>query len=79
MEVLPTTPSFLNMLVRSDALDRFDLTSLKRITYGTEVMPQQTLDRVRRAFPGVLLQQTYGLVGAWACCAPSLARTDPSG
>jgi acyl-CoA synthetase (AMP-forming)/AMP-acid ligase II len=61
VEVLPTTPSFLNMLVRSDALKRFDLGSLKRITYGTEVMPQQTLDRVSRAFPGVLLQQTYGL------------------
>jgi acyl-CoA synthetase (AMP-forming)/AMP-acid ligase II len=61
VEVLPTTPSFLNMLVRSDALERFDLGSLKRITYGTEVMPQQTLDRVSRAFPGVLLQQTYGL------------------
>lgn len=61
VEVLPTTPSFLNALVRSDALDRFDLSSLKRITYGTEVMPQQTLDRVSRAFPGVVLQQTYGL------------------
>jgi acyl-CoA synthetase (AMP-forming)/AMP-acid ligase II len=61
VEVLPTTPSFLNMLVRSDALERFDLSSLKRITYGTEVMPQPTLDRVSRAFPGVLLQQTYGL------------------
>ncbi len=61
VEVLPTTPSFLNALVRSDALDRFDLSSLKRITYGTEVMPQQTLDRVTRAFPDVTLQQTYGL------------------
>lgn len=61
VEVLPTTPSFLNMLVRSDALNRFDFRSLKKITYGTEVMPQQTLDRVSRAFPGVLLQQTYGL------------------
>lgn len=61
VEVLPTTPSFLNALVRSDAVARFDLSSLKRITYGTEVMPQQTLDRVSRAFPGVVLQQTYGL------------------
>ena len=61
VEVLPTTPSFLNALVRSDAVGRFDLSSLKRITYGTEVMPQQTLDRVSRTFPGVLLQQTYGL------------------
>jgi acyl-CoA synthetase (AMP-forming)/AMP-acid ligase II len=61
VEILPTTPSFLNLLVRSDALDRFDLGSLEKITYGTEVMPQQTLDRVGAAFPGVLLQQTYGL------------------
>ncbi len=61
VEVLPTTPSFLNALVRSDAIGRFDLRSLKRITYGTEVMPQLTLDRVTRAFPGVVLQQTYGL------------------
>ena len=61
VEVLPTTPSFLNALVRSDAVDRFDLSSLSRITYGTEVMPQETLDRVRRAFPDVVLQQTYGL------------------
>ena len=34
---------------------------MKRITYGTEVMPQATLDRLRQCFPGVLLQQTYGL------------------
>lgn len=61
VEVLPTTPSFLNALVRSDAVSHFDLSSLKRITYGTEVMPQQTLDRVSQAFPGVALQQTYGL------------------
>jgi acyl-CoA synthetase (AMP-forming)/AMP-acid ligase II len=61
VEILPTTPSFLGMLVRSDALERFDLSSLKRITYGTEVMPQSTLDRVAHAFPGVTLQQTYGL------------------
>ena len=61
VEILPTTPSFLGMLMRSDAIDRFDLSSLRRITYGTEVMPQSTLDRVLRAFPGVTLQQTYGL------------------
>ncbi len=61
VEILPTTPSFLNMLIRSGAVEQYDLSSLKRITYGTEVMPQETLDRVGRAFPGVLLQQTYGL------------------
>lgn len=61
VEVLPTTPSFLNALVRADAVRHFDLSSLRRITYGTEVMPQATLQRVRDAFPGVALQQTYGL------------------
>lgn len=61
VEVLPTTPSFLTLLVRSGAMHEFDMSSLRRITYGTEVMPQGTLDRVRAAFPGVTLQQTYGL------------------
>jgi len=61
VELLPATPSFLTMLVASNLHRQFDLSSLKRITYGTEVMPQSTLDRLREAFPGVELQQTYGL------------------
>ena len=61
VELLPTTPSFLNMLVQSRAHEHFDLSSLKLITYGTEVMSQTTLDLVRENFPDVKLQQTYGL------------------
>src|SRR3954451_22745591 len=61
VELLPTTPSFLNMLVRSGAHSQFDLGSLCTITYGTEVMPEPTLERLRAIFPGVKLQQTYGL------------------
>lgn len=61
VELLPTTPSFLNMLVRSDAHKKHDLSSLRTISYGTEVMPQPTLDRLASAFPDVKLQQTYGL------------------
>jgi acyl-CoA synthetase (AMP-forming)/AMP-acid ligase II len=61
VELLPTTPSFLNMLVRSGAHSSFDLGSLRTITYGTEVMPEPTLQRLRAIFPGVKLQQTYGL------------------
>ncbi|NUZ08189.1 class I adenylate-forming enzyme family protein [Piscinibacter koreensis] len=59
--LLPTTPSFLNLLMASRAHETYDLSSLTRITYGTEVMPQATLDRVREALPNVKLQQTYGL------------------
>jgi acyl-CoA synthetase (AMP-forming)/AMP-acid ligase II len=61
VELLPTTPSFLTMLMASNISQEYDLRSLKRITYGTEVMPQTTLTRLAKAFPGVELQQTYGL------------------
>ena len=61
VELLPATPSFLTLMMASRVHERFDLGSLKRITYGTEVMPQSTLDRLRQSFPGVELQQTYGL------------------
>jgi acyl-CoA synthetase (AMP-forming)/AMP-acid ligase II len=60
-ELLPTSPTFLKMLLISDAASRFDLSSLKLITYGTEVMPKATLEGLHGAFPGVALKQTYGL------------------
>ena len=59
--LLPATPSFLTLLMASHLQNDYDLSSLKRITYGTEVMPQSTLDRLTKAFPNVVLQQTYGL------------------
>ena len=61
VELLPTTPSFLTLLAATDLSQRYDLSSLNRITYGTETMPQATLDRIRHRFPKVELQQTYGL------------------
>lgn len=61
VELLPATPSFLNLMMSSNLYKQFNLSSLKRISYGTEVMPQSTLDRLNNAFPEVLLQQTYGL------------------
>lgn len=61
VELLPTTPTFLNLLLVSEAYRRYDLTSLRKITYGTEVMPANTLKQIRKLFPKVTLQQTYGL------------------
>jgi len=61
VELLPTSPTFLNLLLMSEAYKRHDLSSLKRITYGTEVMPEQTLLRLRAILPAVEFQQTYGL------------------
>lgn len=61
VELLPATPSFLTLMLASGLHRKLDLSSLTRITYGTEVMPQSTLSRLEAAFPGVALQQTYGL------------------
>lgn len=61
VEILPTTPTFLRMLVVSDATSRYDLSSLRLITYGTEPMPMSTLAALGQSFPGVRLKQTYGL------------------
>jgi acyl-CoA synthetase (AMP-forming)/AMP-acid ligase II len=61
IELLPTTPTFLRMLVISRMHERYDLSSLRLITYGTEPMPPSTLEALQEAFPGVGLKQTYGL------------------
>jgi acyl-coenzyme A synthetase/AMP-(fatty) acid ligase len=61
VEVLPTTPTFLNLLLLSGAYQHHDLSSLRLITYGTEMMPESTLARLHETFPGVRFQQTYGL------------------
>jgi acyl-coenzyme A synthetase/AMP-(fatty) acid ligase len=61
VEVLPTSPTFLNLLLLSQEHRRHDLSSLRLITYGTEPMPHSTLERLRREFPSTRLQQTYGL------------------
>ncbi len=61
VELLPTTPTFLNLLLISEAYRRHDLSALKRISYGTEVMPETTLRRLREVLPDVDLLQTYGL------------------
>ena len=61
VELLPTSPTFLNLLLLSGAWERHDLSSLKRITYGTEPMPESTLRRVNEILPHVDFLQTYGL------------------
>lgn len=61
VELLPTTPSFLNLLLASGSHRKYKLNSLTKVTYGTEVMPQSTLDRIKKILPHAVFQQTYGL------------------
>jgi acyl-CoA synthetase (AMP-forming)/AMP-acid ligase II len=60
-EVLPTSPTFLNLVLISEAYQRHNLSSLRLITYGTEPMPETTLKRIHAILPQAELQQTYGL------------------
>lgn len=60
-DLLPTSPTFLNLLLLSRAHEEFDLSSLKLITYGTEPMQKSTLERISAVLPDAVLQQTYGL------------------
>lgn len=61
VHTLPTSPTFLNLLLLSEAWQHHDLSSLKVIAYGTEPMPQATLQRLHEVFPGANLVQTYGM------------------
>ena len=61
VEILPTSPTFLNLLLLSEVYTQFDLSSLKLITYGTEPMPETSLQRLHSVFPHIRLLQTYGL------------------
>ena len=62
VELLPTSPTFLNMMLLSRAYERHDLKSLKIITYGSEPMPESVLQKLNTYFPNIKLQQTYGLI-----------------
>ena len=61
VELLPTTPTFLRMLMFDINLDLKKMKSLKIITYGAELMDENTLKQVSKMFPEVDLRQTYGM------------------
>jgi acyl-CoA synthetase (AMP-forming)/AMP-acid ligase II len=60
VNILPSSPTFLNLLLLNLKQKSYGLTSLKMITYGTEPMPEALLARVRDQFPNVKLLQTFG-------------------
>lgn len=61
VELLPTSPTFMNLILISEAYKRHNLSSLRKITYGTEPMPETTLNRFHKLLPDIELLQTYGL------------------
>jgi len=61
IELLPTTPTFINLILISKAYVKHDISSLKVVSYGTEMMPESTLKAFSSLFPKITLKQTYGL------------------
>jgi acyl-CoA synthetase (AMP-forming)/AMP-acid ligase II len=60
INVLPTSPTFLNLLFISGACNEFRLSSLKLVTYGTEPMPDSLLLKLKDNLPNVKFVQTFG-------------------
>ncbi|EDP75577.1 fatty acid--CoA ligase family protein [Hydrogenivirga sp. 128-5-R1-1] len=60
IRVLPASPTFLNLILISKSYEKYDLSSLKMITYGTEPMPETLLKRLKQTFPKVRFLQTFG-------------------
>lgn len=61
VELLPTTPTFLRLMLMSGAIPNKVPPCLKVITYGTERMDQPTLDQLCELLPDVDFRQTFGM------------------
>lgn len=61
VELLPTTPTFLRMMLLSGIVPDAVPDSLKLITYGTERMDENTLVELCRLLPKIDFRQTYGM------------------
>jgi acyl-CoA synthetase (AMP-forming)/AMP-acid ligase II len=61
VQLLPTSPTFINLILLSEAYKKYNITSVQTITYGTEPMPEYTLKRFNKLFPKIRMLQTYGL------------------
>ena len=60
VELLPTTPTFLRLLLLSKEYSKLPKT-LKLITYGTEKMDAYTLSQLCQALPSIEFRQTFGM------------------
>lgn len=60
ISVLPSSPTFLNLILMSKANERYDLSNLRMVTYGTEAMPESLLSKLQKLFPKTKFLQTFG-------------------
>jgi acyl-CoA synthetase (AMP-forming)/AMP-acid ligase II len=60
VEVMPATPSFLNLLLVAGVHRIHDLKTLRTVPYGAEPMPESLLLRLRAILPHVDFLQRFG-------------------
>lgn len=60
INILPSSPTFLNLMCISNVFDSYDLSSIRMITYGTEAMPESLLLKLKEKLPKVKFLQTFG-------------------
>lgn len=60
VNILPASPTFLNLILISGSNIRYNMSSLRMITYGTEPMPESLLGKLKEEFPKVKFLQTFG-------------------
>ena len=60
VNILPASPTFLNLMLMNGVVEQFDCSSVEIIAYGAEAMPQPLLERLAQAFPEADLQQKFG-------------------
>ena len=60
IDVLPATPTFLNLLLLGQLHKQYDLSSLSIISFGAEPMPESLLKVLGKEFSYVSLQQKFG-------------------
>jgi len=60
VNILPASPTFLNLMNIGGIFESHDLSSLKLVTYGTEPMSENLLSNLKSKLPKARLIQTFG-------------------
>ena len=60
VNILPASPTFLNLMLLAHVAEKFDCSSLEVIAYGAEPMSARLLRRLVEAFPSAAFQQKFG-------------------
>ena len=65
-------PTMIQMVADNPGLERYDVSSLRRINYGASPMSEAVLDRAMARLPGVEFLQSYGMteLSPIACFLP---------